>query len=165
VVTGKELARINHDAAVSVVAWSPDGRLVATGSGDDNMGKVRIVEVATGKELTRVAHDGKVWALAWSPGGASVVRLCSPARKTVLRTSSATTGMMRFLSFSAKSTSCWQNSEPAEAGLSTNTIVSASVMSCWMRFHHTSPLAMSVRSTGIDAARFESTLHAVDERT
>ena len=65
--TGKELARIDHSGAALAVAWSPDGRLLATGSFD---GTARILKVATSKELARVAHDGLVNAVAWSPDGA-----------------------------------------------------------------------------------------------
>jgi WD40 repeat protein len=69
--SGKELLRLAHDGAVAAVTWSPNGRLVATGSGDGlgTKGEVRVVEAATGKELTRLAHDGRVNAVAWSPDG------------------------------------------------------------------------------------------------
>lgn len=61
--------------------------------------------------------------------------------------SRATTGTKRLFRLSAKSTSCWHTDEAAVSGLSKNTTVSASVMSCWMRAYHASPFSMSSRST------------------
>ncbi len=56
-----------HTAAVLAVAFSPDGKSLAT-TGEDRT--IRLWEVATGK-LTRtiVNHGDRVGALAWSPDG------------------------------------------------------------------------------------------------
>jgi WD40 repeat protein len=62
--TGKELLRVPHEEIVYAVAFSPDGRYLATGSED---GTARVVETTNGKELIRVTHDGTVRALAFSP--------------------------------------------------------------------------------------------------
>jgi WD40 repeat protein len=35
--TGKEVARMPHDAEVNAVSFSPDGRFVASGSGDNTV--------------------------------------------------------------------------------------------------------------------------------
>ena len=56
-----------HDAAVGAVTFSPDGRLIASGSDDAT---IRIAEVATGKERHPLrGHLGRVAALAISPDG------------------------------------------------------------------------------------------------
>jgi WD40 repeat protein len=64
--TGKEVARLEHQGAVRSVAFSPDGRLVATGSGDKT---ARVFESATGKEVARLEHQGAVESVAFSPDG------------------------------------------------------------------------------------------------
>jgi roadblock/LC7 domain-containing protein len=61
-----ERAIIVHGGPVRAVAWSPNGRLMATGSEDKS---VRFIEVATGEVVARVLHDGVVRAIAWSPDG------------------------------------------------------------------------------------------------
>jgi WD40 repeat protein len=55
-----------HDGAVSAVAFSADGRLLATASDDKT---ARLFETASGKELARLAHDGRVNAVAFSADG------------------------------------------------------------------------------------------------
>jgi WD40 repeat protein len=61
VATGKQVARVNHDAAVRAVALSSDGGRVVTGSGD---GTAKVWEVASGRELARVEHEAAVCAVA-----------------------------------------------------------------------------------------------------
>jgi roadblock/LC7 domain-containing protein len=66
------LARIPHDGAVTAVAFSPDGQLLATASGDTVLrkrGEARLVAVADGHEVARVTHDDAVRAVAFSPDG------------------------------------------------------------------------------------------------
>ena len=67
-VTGKELLTLSgHSDTVWSVAWSPDGKRLATGS-EDNTAKVW--DAVTGKELlTLSSHSGTVWSVAWSPDG------------------------------------------------------------------------------------------------
>jgi WD40 repeat protein len=69
VVTGVELARLDHDATVVTVAFCLDGRRVATGSRD---GSARVFDAVTGVELARLDHDATVAAVAFAPDGAHV---------------------------------------------------------------------------------------------
>ena len=48
------------------VAFSPDGKSVATGSLDKT---ARVMDAATGKEVSRLPHQGMVHAVAFSPDG------------------------------------------------------------------------------------------------
>jgi WD40 repeat protein len=66
VADGRELARITHDGPVQAVAFSPDGKTLATASKDNT---ARLVAAADGRELARIAHDAEVGAVAFSPDG------------------------------------------------------------------------------------------------
>jgi WD40 repeat protein/class 3 adenylate cyclase len=56
-----------HEGAVYSVAWSPDGKTLASGSHDQT---VKLWEVATGKLLTSLqGHSEAVRSVAWSPDG------------------------------------------------------------------------------------------------
>lgn len=71
--TGRETVKIrldNHFDAVFSLAFSPDGKWVASGSSD---GTARVWNVATGQEISRMTHGEAVNSVAFSPDGKWVV--------------------------------------------------------------------------------------------
>ena len=59
-----------HESDVATVAFSPDGRRLATG---DNDGVVRVWSLRAPRASVLVGHDGKVTSVAFSPDGRSLV--------------------------------------------------------------------------------------------
>ena len=56
-----------HTDRVTSVAYSPDGKRLASGSGDKT---VKVWDLQTGQELlTFKGHTGGVWTVAFSPDG------------------------------------------------------------------------------------------------
>lgn len=62
----RQEVRLEHDAPVLALASSPDGKWLATGSGDRT---ARLWETATGRETARLDHPEEVTQLAFSPNG------------------------------------------------------------------------------------------------
>ncbi|HEX9990003.1 MAG TPA: WD40 repeat domain-containing protein [Chloroflexia bacterium] len=63
------LARIlsGHTLWVSSIAWSPDGKMIASGSGDTTL---KVWDVASGSNLKSLTLDrGSLASVAWSPNG------------------------------------------------------------------------------------------------
>jgi WD40 repeat protein len=65
---------LRHDGSVEGVAFSPDGRLLATASHDRT---VRVREVADGQERAAVSHDGLVLGVAFNPDRRLLATACS----------------------------------------------------------------------------------------
>ncbi len=56
-----------HQLEINRIAWSPDGRFLASSSFDRT---VRIWDAHTGEQLqTLTGHTGPVFSVAWSPDG------------------------------------------------------------------------------------------------
>jgi WD40 repeat protein len=70
--TGKELARVtNHPGMETVLAVSPDGKLLASAGNKES--RIFLWRVEDGKEVRRwKAHQGGVTALAFAPDGKSI---------------------------------------------------------------------------------------------
>jgi TIR domain-containing protein/WD40 domain-containing protein len=71
---GAQPTRLEHEAAVRAVAFSPDSARLATASRD---GVVRIAEVATGREIAQLPHQAGVFGVAFCPGGWRLVAASS----------------------------------------------------------------------------------------
>ncbi|MEO8648003.1 MAG: caspase family protein [Acidobacteriota bacterium] len=65
--TPRIVVQSGHNKAVTTAVFGPDGRYIATGSGDNT---VRIWETAAGRELRSLSgHSGAITALVWSSDG------------------------------------------------------------------------------------------------
>jgi WD40 repeat protein len=74
--TGKELRGCHGQmASTACAAFSPDGRMLATGDGD---GTIHLWEVASGRERQKLpGHEADVWSVSFSPDGRLLVSAAS----------------------------------------------------------------------------------------
>jgi roadblock/LC7 domain-containing protein len=115
--------RFQHDAAILAIVFSPDGKLLATGSVDRT---VRLWRIATSEPVHRLeGHGGRVSALAWSPDGKLLasaatdggILLWEPATGRRLRACTGHTDWVMSLAFSPDGKLLASSSEDQSARL------------------------------------------------
>ncbi|MGC4114656.1 MAG: hypothetical protein QM765_08605 [Myxococcales bacterium] len=72
--SGTRLALLAHDATAVVVKFSPDGKLLATGSDDHT---VKLWRADDGALLKRLPLEGPAWDVAWAPDGQTLAATSS----------------------------------------------------------------------------------------
>jgi WD40 repeat protein len=102
----QDVATMRHSETVNAVAYSPDGRLIASGSSD---GRLKLWDTATFHEIrSLVGHSGWVLSVAFSPDGTRLasgstdhtVRLWDTATGKTTQTLVGLTGAARSVGFS-----------------------------------------------------------------
>ncbi len=88
--TGREISNITgHNDEVYAVAFSPDGKKLASGSYDGNL---KIWQVDTGEELNHITiGEGAIYCVAYSPDGKILATANGDKTVTLVNLESRTT--------------------------------------------------------------------------
>ena len=83
--TGREIRTLSghtDSVGVGVIAWSPDGRRLASGSVEEEK-TIRIWDVESGRVLHTITNQGgRIWGLAYSSDGKTIAS-CTPEEQAV----------------------------------------------------------------------------------